>query len=58
MWENHFAASNDHSLSLRPSGLLATLADQADRTLRSGQPTTAFYVLARWSGVTPEPVQR
>ena len=56
VWEYLFAASCNRSLSLRPSGLLATLADRTGWTLCSSQPTMASYIPARWTRITPGPV--
>ncbi len=56
MWEQRCEASYNRSLSLRPSGSLATLADRTSRDLCLYRPTVAYYVPARWPRVTPRPV--
>lgn len=53
MWGQNFEASHDRSLSLRPSGLLAILADQ---TVSCDRPTMASYFPTRWARITPRPV--
>ncbi len=54
--ERCFVASCNRSLSPRPSGSLATLADRTRRAQCLRQPTVASCIPARWPQVTPGPV--